>query len=261
MTLHNQPFLWKGSRDYEQAFLLLHGLGGGVYELQYLGEVIHHLGYTVQGINFPGHDTPTAKMPPSHWIEWYDAILRTYGQLRQDYRLISVVGFSTGCPLALRLALAESTHCLILLAPFLAIRHRWYYLWRPEQYLQTFGTLIGEVPRLTLPIRDPQMRLAAQKVAFFQTFNLGAVSSALQLIAEVKPKLADIDCPTLIVQSRQDSVVDPAGAEEIYRKIQSPVKKLVWLEKSDHIISLDWERELVFEEVRNFIQSSELSAS
>jgi carboxylesterase len=173
--LSNEPFLWRGAGEH--ACLLLHGLGGGVYELQWLAERLLAAGLTVQGFNYPGHDSAphrlhdrrSAHMPPSRWTEWYGRALEHYLALRQEYPCLSLVGFSTGCLLALHLAFAHPIHKLVLLAP-------------SEQYLNSLGWLLKEVPRLSLPIRDGDVRALAEKVAYFRSFNLSAVRSALELI-------------------------------------------------------------------------------
>jgi esterase/lipase len=67
--LSNNPFLLENSQDH--ACLLLHGLGGGVYELELLGQYLYQQGLTVQTINYPGHDHPALEMPTSRWEEWY----------------------------------------------------------------------------------------------------------------------------------------------------------------------------------------------
>ena len=139
-------------------------------------------GLTVQGFNYPGHDRPAHRMPPSRRTEWYGRALEHYLALRQEYPRVSLVGFSTGCLLALHLAFAHPIHKLVLLAPFFAIRHHWYYLFRPEQYLNSLGWLLKEVPRLSLPTRDGDARALAERTAYFRSFNLSAVRSALELI-------------------------------------------------------------------------------
>lgn len=224
--------------------------------MQLLGEYLHLQGLNVQGINYPGHDKPLSRMPASTWQEWYEHVVETYETLAQKYSSISVIGFSTGCPLGLYLAASRSVEKLVLLSPFLAIRYEWYYLLRLEYYLFYLGHLINDVPRLGLPIRDKSMRQAAELAAFFQTFNLASVKSAIELINQVKLLLPQIDVPTLIIQSPKDTVVDPAGATFIHQHLGSKVKKLHWLKQSDHIISLDVEREDVFAEIGAFLLSS-----
>ncbi len=255
--LSNQPFFWRaagvGMSPPDHACLLLHGLGGGIYELQWLGERLLAAGLTVQGFNYPGHDHPASRMPSSRWTDWYGRTLEHYLALRQHYRRVSVVGFSTGGLLALHLAFAYPLHKLVLLAPFLAIRYRWYYGLRPEQYLNTLGWLLEDIPRFWLPIRDAHGRALAEQTAYFRTFNGSAVRSALELIEQVKGEVAGIQVPTLILQSRRDTVVDPQQAEWLYRELGSRQKILHWLEHSDHILSLDREREEVFARVCQFL--------
>ncbi|MCS6812230.1 MAG: alpha/beta fold hydrolase [Cyanobacteria bacterium] len=252
--LKNEPFLWEVEATRDRACLMLHGLGGGVYEMQLLGDYLYQRGLTVQGINYPGHDRPSPKMPASTWEQWYGHALATYQALAQRYQAISLVGFSTGCPLALHLAANYPVERLVLLSPYFAIRCYWYLLVPPEVYLHSFlGKWIADLPRLALPIRDRAMRQQAEAIAFFQSFNLSAVRSASELIALAKAELPTIQSPTLIIQSPKDTVVDPSGAKLVYNTLGSAEKRLHWLRQSDHIISLDVEREEVFQEVGCFL--------
>jgi carboxylesterase len=251
--LSNKPFLLENSQEH--ACLLLHGLGGGVYEMELLGQFLYQQGLTVQAINYPGHDYPDLEMPTSLWEEWYEHILESYQALTQKYASISVIGFSTGCPLGLFLASAHSVRRLVLLSPFMAIKYEWYYLFPPEAYLFSIGQLVDNVPRLRLPIKDKKMRAEAEQARFFDSFNLPSVRSALRLIEQVKPKLSEIKVPTLIIQPSRDTVVDPSGAEYIYDALGSSIKKLYWLQESDHICPLDLERGKVFTQVYDFLQA------
>ncbi|MBW4552536.1 MAG: alpha/beta fold hydrolase [Aphanocapsa sp. GSE-SYN-MK-11-07L] len=249
--LSNQPFFL--SADSSCACLLLHGLGGGAYEMQLLGEAVHQQGITVQCILYPGHDTPAKTMPHSTWQQWYAHIVETYQSLTQKYSQVAVVGFSTGATLALHLAAGHPLHKLVLLSPYLLIRRCWYYLLPPEAYLFSIGRWIDSIPRRQLPIRDPAIQVAALQASFFQTFNLAAVRSATELIEQVKREVPGIQVPTLIIQSDQDSVVDPSGAAWLYQHLGSASKQIHWLTQSDHVIPLDVERTQVFAEVARFL--------
>jgi carboxylesterase len=251
-VLKNEPFILEASR--QQVCLLLHGLGGGAYEMQLLGEYLHSKGLSVQAINYPGHDRPAAKMPASMWQDWYGHIRNAYESLAKRYDDVLVVGFSTGCPLALYLTTEFPIKKLVLLSPFFAIRREWFYLLPPEAYLYSLGWLIDDVPRRQPPIRDQQMRRHAEQAAWFRTFNFSSVRSAFELIDQVKVRLPEICVPTLIIQSPRDSVVDPSGASFLYDHLGSQTKKLHWLKYSDHAIALDSEREEVFQHTFDFLQ-------
>jgi carboxylesterase len=113
---------------------------------------------------------------------------------------------------------------MVLLSPFLAIRYEWFYILPPEVYLYTFGRLLEDVPRRSLPIRDQQMRCHAEQATYFRTFNLPSVRSAFELIDQVKLELPNIHVPTLIIQSPRDTVVDPSGAQLVATRLGSKTK-------------------------------------
>jgi carboxylesterase len=164
-----------------------------------------------------------------------------------------VVGFSTGCQLALLLASEQPVERLVLLSPYVRIRHRWFYGARPEAYLRSLGRFVRDVPRRPLSINDARMRAEAEKVVFFRTFSVAAVESAMELIERVRPRLAAIETPALLMQSMEDSVVDPDGAEYLHQHLGSRERELCWLRRSDHAIALDVERETVFQRTLAFL--------
>jgi carboxylesterase len=250
--LSNQPFFLEG--DPERVCLLLHGLGGGVYAMQPLGEYLHNQGWSVQAILFPGHDLPVKRMPASTWQQWYAAIELCYQNLASRYRTVAVVGHSTGATLGLHLAAAYPVTSLTLLAPFLAVHRPRFLLVSPERLMTSrIGRVFSELPREHLPIRDRAMRLAAEQAMFYRTFNLDSARSALDLIAQVRPEVPELRLPVLIIQSKRDSVVPPTEAEWLYQNINSQQKQLIWLYDSDHVLGLDLERETVFKEVTSFV--------
>ncbi len=253
-ALTNQPFLLPGPADGRRAVLCLHGLGGGPYEMRPLGPLLVNLGWTVEAIVYPGHDQPGPKMPNSDWRAWYAAAEGAFDRLRQSFDQVAVIGFSTGCPLALTLALARSIDRLVLLSPFLAIVRPVSWFPRAESLLPWVYPLLQDVPRSALAIADPIARAEADRVAPFRTFHLGAVQSAIAMIEQVKPRLKTITTPTLIVQSRRDRVVDPQGAEWLWQTIGSPQKRLCWLDRSDHILTLDYDRDIALQEIATFFK-------
>jgi carboxylesterase len=252
--LSNQPFFLKSSTKDKNVCLLLHGLGGGVYELQLLGQYLYdEKGWSVKGINYPGHDKPSEKMPYSTWQEWYQYVQLVYQKLINKYLSVSIVGFSTGCLLGLHLAASYPVKTLVLLSPYISLKYKWYYLLPSEIYLLTLGDFIKDVSQAQKPIQDKCMRERAEKVASFQTLNVKAIRSTNQLINIVKSEIPKIKIPTLIIQSLKDSVVSPCGASFIYENIGSEIKKLHWLQQSDHIIALDLEKDEVFLLVEKFL--------
>ncbi len=61
-------------------------------------------------------------------------------------------------------------------------------------------------------------------------------------LADLRPRLADIRCPVLILTSRHDHVVPVASTELLAGAVSGPVER-VWLERSFHVATLDFDRD------------------
>ena len=61
--------------------------------------------------------------------------------------------------------------------------------------------------------------------------------------------------PILVIQSRNDNVINPDSANIIYNSVESIDKKLSWYENSGHVITLDNEKDRLHEEVLTFLNT------
>ena len=256
--LKNSPFELTGSE--ERAVLLVHGLSGGPFEVQRIAEHLHTtLNLSCQAIHLPGHERPTPIMPNSRWEDWYAHVERSYLDLTQRFSRVDVIGFSTGCPLLLNLAQGHGI-CgrLVLLAPFVRVFKPKISPVRAEAVLEGMQKvpLLGElsvVPSLTPPLKNRAMRAEVKRAAHLKTMNLNAARSALELIRRVMDKLEQVDVPTLIIQGERDSVVDPQGARDLCEGLVCE-RQLHMLERSDHLLALDEERDQVFAHIQAFLE-------
>lgn len=237
----------------KRACLILHGLGGGPYELQPLVTALESEGLIVLAPILPGHEGPGPVMPPSSWRNWLATALSAFDTLAADGTPVSVIGFSTGGTLALYLASQRHIACQVLLAPFLAIRYSGLIPVPPATYLGALAQVIPNLPRRAPAVRDPEMRRWASGADRYRTFNVNAAMSALELIDLVKPLVPEITTPTLIIQGKLDSVVEPGNASWLYDRLGSTQKELVMLPRSDHLVALDREREQVIVLTRDFV--------
>lgn len=247
-ALENRPFTLAGTRG---AVLLVHGLGGGTYELQWLGEALHaRLGVTVRAMHLPGHETPMRAMPASRHEDWVAAVERELDALGPAH----LVGFSTGALVALRVAeLRRLAGKLVLLAPFIDIYRPPLLPVRPEALLEKTPWL-SQVPRRPPPLRDATLRAEVTKVLPFSTMNLDAARSAKALSDVVMGELGRVSTPTLMLQGAKDTVVDPSGAARIEAGLGGE-RRLVQLDDSDHLVVLDREGPRAIDEVTAFLGS------
>ena len=240
--------------------LLLHGLGGGPYELEPLITELKNRGVVFQAPVLPGHEGPGPTMPASRWADWAATAEAAFDDLAASGSPVAVIGFSTGGTLSLYLSSRRPVARQIVMAPFLAIRYTGLIPLRPASYLKHLAQLIPDLPRRPPAVRDPEMRRWAGQADRFQTFSLHAALSALELIDEVKPLVPTITTPTLILQGRLDTVVEPANASWLYHNLGSREKTLITFPGSDHLIALDREREQAIRASLDFLLGAEKPA-
>jgi carboxylesterase len=233
--------------------LVLHGLGGGAYELAPIIAALEAEGLRVSSPILPGHEGPGPVMPSSCWRDWAATAEAGFGELAAEGRPVVIVGFSTGATLALYLASRRPVARLVLLAPFLAIRYSRLITVHPSVYLRPIARVIPNLRRRPPAVRDPEVRQQVLAAACYRTFNLNAAVSALELIEEVKPTVPKITTPTLIIQGRRDTVVEPRNATWLLHHLGARQKALVVLPASDHLVALDRERERVIALTLDFV--------
>jgi carboxylesterase len=56
------------------------------------------------------------------------------------------------------------------------------------------------------------------------------------------------------MHSRHDQSVDPASMPLIYQRLGTQEKRMVWLENSGHIVTEDYDRELVYRTIGDFVE-------
>ena len=88
-------------------------------------------------------------------------------------------------------------------------------------------------------------------------YPVGVVRSLHELkllLREMRSGLPGTSVPALLMHSRDDDFVPPVNTANIYDHLGSADKELVWVEKSDHVITEDGDRERVFRTVSAFIK-------
>jgi len=232
--------------------LAVHGLGGGPYELQPLVDALRAAGRDVEAVTLPGHDVPGPTMPASTWPEWVATVGARLDALAVGRdRPPVLIGFSTGATVALYLASRRPVDRLVLIAPFLAIRGAGRLPFRAATVVKALARVAPNVPRRRPAVRDRDARRRLAALDRFRTFNLSAAASALDLIELVRPGLPNVTAPTLVLQGRLDTVVDPSRAAWLLERLGSKRKRLVVLPGSDHLAAHD--RDLLVAEVVGFL--------
>jgi len=233
-----EPFLLPGG---DRGALLIHGFTGAPSEMRLLGAYLHGLGYTVLGPRLAGHGTSPQDMARTTWRHWYADVEDGYHLLRGLCGEVSVAGLSMGALLALKLAAEHSVARIAAVSAPIFLFDRRLPLLPLYRLFRRFEP--QEKHRLTINER--------YDVAYGH-MPLSSLASLVSLVRHVDGLLPRVDRPALIVQSRADRTVRPDSAPYIHRRLGSADKRLVWLERSGHVATLDVEHERVFREIGAF---------
>jgi carboxylesterase len=97
-------------------------------------------------------------------------------------------------------------------------------------------------------VADPDVtELAYDKTPLRPLLTLGTH------LTELSANLGRITCPTLVVVSEQDHVVDPSNSRHIAASVSGPVEELV-LQRSFHVATIDYDRDVINQRAVEFAQ-------
>jgi carboxylesterase len=235
--------------------LLIHGLTGTPYEMRYLGEQLAARGVRVRGVRLAGHAGTPEELGAASYDNWYESVVKGLEELRQYGEPNVVVGLSMGAVLAARLAAdqGESVAGVAMLAPaFFLPASTTIALRSLRGVLGSFVDNIYLFNRGGSDIHDAAAR------SIHPTCHLMPLSAPLKLLnlsAVVKPMLARITQPALVMHARRDHTCPMRkNVDYVMRHLGAAEKRAIELEESYHVITVDSEKERVVGEVAGFVE-------
>lgn len=233
-----QPFLLEGEahNGKRHGVLLLHGFTGTIAHLRPVAETLHKQGFTVMGINLPGHATTMDDMAKCTWQDWLEAAKDAFLMLQKRCDYVSVAGLSMGG--CLSLLLAEQMHPTAI-APISAPMGTKLPLW--------LATLTRPIfPTIWWKTRDGQMVPVMNEYDYgYPGFRNKCGRQLSKIIKLSRQNLHAVTCPILVVQSHGDETITADSAEIILRGVSSGRKGVLWLEDAPHVCTITPEAEAI----------------
>ncbi len=205
----NLPFLFKPKRPNGKALLLVHGFGASPYEMRSLGDLLCSRGYLTLGARLAGHGTSPEDLRRCQWQDWLDSVERCYTILHESGLPISLIGQSTGALLSLLLAHQRKVERLILLSPFLKLKH-------------PLASVTGLLKHL-IPFQHRQLP-HPERLHYYERRPLGGIEQIGQLRDKVVHLLPQVKTPTLVIAAEGDQTVANGTGRILFKKLGSPDK-------------------------------------
>ena len=221
--------------------LLLHGFGDTPQSLRAFAHGLHAHGWTVRVPCLAGHGSSLKAFTRGRADDWLSGARAALRELQSRADSVAVIGQSMGGALATIIAAEASLDALVLLVPFtqltprasvIAACHRAVSIVKPYWRSRTDASILDPVAR-----RDALGRgIATPRLVR----ELGVV------VREARRAARHVVVPTLVIHSRGDPRISVGNAETAFTRLGAPIKRLEWVERSGHVLSVDYDREWVF---------------
>lgn len=235
-----QPFLMEGEYRHgkRHGVLLLHGFTGSAAHMRLIAAGLHRRGFTVMGINLPGHATTMDDMAAHTWQDWLEAAKAAFLRLQQNCDFASVAGLSMGGCLAL--ILGEQMQPTAI-APISAPMGTRAPLWLAALASPVMKTVWWRARSEDAPPLD------ARYDRGYPGFRSSCAAHLDRLIKLARRDLHAVTCPVLIVQSHGDETITADSADVILQGVSSERKGILWLEDVPHVCTISREAEHIAE--------------
>lgn len=191
------------------AVLLVHGFSATPWEMRPLAADLAERGFASLAVRLPGHGTTPEDLATRLWEEWLESVVHGFDLLAARYPRIYGAGLSTGTLLLLAMARCRRPNGVVLLSPYLRLRHRlapfagWLRFLKPYQRREVAG---------------------AEENHYYSRRPLAGVHQINRLLHELSPRLGEIDLPVLAIHGEGDRTVDIDSGRLLIERMGSKVK-------------------------------------
>jgi len=251
----------KGDRFFKKksntGCLLVHGLTSSTQEMEEIADYLYSKNYTVLATLLKGHNTSIKDLNKTTWKDWYSSLLDDFNLLSKHCNKIYVIGSSVGATLSLHLATKQNSKLkgMILLAPAIFYINNLATLTPLLKYFKKYSTKDYKeyYPSRKEVFFDIANEKALKKRIAYKKVPISSIASTIKLINIVRKEIKNIDIPTLIIHSLNDHTIKPESSRYIYDNLAIKEKKLIFVEQSGHVLTVDFDKKRIFREILDFI--------
>ncbi|MGE6553981.1 alpha/beta fold hydrolase [Exiguobacterium sp. Helios] len=233
-----KPFFFEGGN---RAVLLLHGFTGSSADVRMLGRYLQKHGYTSLAPQYKGHAAPPEELTKTGPADWWQDVLDGYEELKaKGYDEIAVCGLSLGGVMSLRLSMHRPVKAVIPMCAPAYIKSEDVMYAGVTEYAREFKKREGK-----------SVEEIEQEMAVFEP--MPTLKDLQALLKETRDSLEDVYAPTLVIQARNDHMINTDSANIIHDGVSALQKDLIWYENSGHVITLDKEKETLHQDIHEFL--------
>ena len=245
------------SKDSNNCVIAIHGFSSAPKEVEKLALFLNKNNLNVITPRLAGHGIVPEDLKDKKWEDWYKSVSTSITIASLQYKRIYIVGFSTGGLLALlstkkqykefvglvciNAALHLNDIRIKTLLPAISFWNDIVSVFHEDKYAKEY---IDNNPE------NPEINYHKHYVDSIEELSL--------LMKKTRKILHKIKKPILIIQGKDDPIVNPSSAHEIYENIESRYKMLKIIEASNHVIVTGENTDELFTYILNFIQEGQI---
>ncbi|HYX66766.1 MAG TPA: alpha/beta fold hydrolase, partial [Burkholderiales bacterium] len=179
---------------------------------------------------------------------------------------VAVSGLCMGAVLALTLAADPNVDVSAIIPLATTLKWDgwgipWYRIFAPLAYYTPLRFLYSFAERWPFGVKDErlrawiarQMRESGNSIAGAARLPIANVYQALRMARHARRGLRRITAPALVIHAREDDVASPRNARWVMEGLSSRDKRLILLDDSYHMVTIDREKERVAAECIAFL--------
>lgn len=238
-----EPFGAEGA-SAETGVLVIHGFTGTPQGVRPWAQHLATSGWTVLAPRLPGHGTTLADFAASSPEDWVGEAEMALDGLFEHCSSVFLCGLSMGATIALDLAARHGDRVAGVVGVNPTV-----YSEDPRRHLAPLlGRLPFSVKGIGSDIADP-----SQRELCYDKVPLKTAAKLIGFQDRVKAELERVTQPLLLFVSRQDHVVPPGNTSYVAEHVSSDDVEVVWLERSYHVATLDYDAPMIFERSTEFV--------
>lgn len=227
------------------AVLLLHSFTGSANEMRGLARFLHSAGYTCYAPNYAGHgESPERLFATTIEDVWQSAQAGLSFLHNKGHEHVYLIGQSLGGVMALRLAEQSGCAGLVLLSTPVLERTIAGLEHRVRRYTERYFQFDDRSPEWIADFVDRHFPRPEKDLRALQQFILDA--------GIVLPKITQ---PVALFLGALDDTVYHASLERIEKTMPSQDQKKVLLPNSKHLLTLDRDKQRLFNEILVFLKT------
>ena len=214
--------------------MVIHGFGGGRYEIMPLADRLKAEGWIVETPVVVGHEKDSCEMAKFNNEEWTDGIENDFNQLIKKCDKVVAVGFSMGGLLAVNLCVRRR------LAALVTVNMPIYYF---------------DPKRMLANIREGGREEIKSYIEKCKGKPFHSLVEFQKLLNATKPMVKNIDCPIMVIQSQDDETARKSSGDYIFDNAKSETKRILKPPKGGHAIFTTEHYHNCAEEIIKFIRT------